>query len=462
MRIRSLPPLLAAILPLGGCAGLTHAPGAAAGFVAHQLCGGVFVSGQDADAYYREAIAPTASAIAPLVRRRVNRADLSVTANVMGVTRQAVYRGSQGCLVLHGPAPSPAAPPLRPAEPPLLSPIAGADVVEPADPALKAALDQAFAETAAPPHRFTKAVVIVHDGRIIAERYAPGYGVTTPILGWSMTKSVTSALIGVLVREGRLNLYGPAPVAAWSSPSDPRHAVSVDNLLRMTSGLDIGQSLTADLSSAFDPTTRMVFDEPDMAAFADRAPLAFPPGSRWTYTNGNTILLSRIIRDAAGGDAMGFARRELFDKLGTTGVVWETDQPGTPIGASHLWAPARDWARFGLLYLNDGVIGGQRILPEGWADYSARLTPGSETYGYGAGFWTNRGDGDGPHRRVAGGMPADSYMARGAQGQYLVIIPSARLVVLRMGMAYTDRDDVGAVERLVAEAVAAVRTEELR
>ena len=112
---------------------------------------------------------------------------------------------------------------------------------------------------------------------------------------------------------------------------------------------------------------------------------------------------------------------------------------------------------FGLLYLNDGVVGGERILPEGWVDYSARLTPGSEDFGYGAGFWTNRGAGPAIASRVAAGMPADSFMARGSQGQYLIIVPSARLVILRMGMAYTDRGDVAATERLVADAVAAVR-----
>jgi CubicO group peptidase (beta-lactamase class C family) len=120
-----------------------------------------------------------------------------------------------------------------------------------------------------------------------------------------------------------------------------------------------------------------------------------------------------------------------------------------------MWASARDWARLGQLYLDDGVAGGQRILPEGWVDYSARPTPGSETYGYGAGFWTNRGDGAAQRFRVAGGMPADSFMARGAQGQYVVIIPSRHLVVVRMGPAHTHLDDIAAVQRLVREVIAA-------
>ena len=174
------------------------------------------------------------------------------------------------------------------------------------------------------------------------------------------------------------------------------------------------------------------------------------------------MLLSRIIRDKVGGDpaaVMGFAHRELFDKLGMTGVTLEFDAAGTPIGASHMFATPRDWARFGLLYLNDGVIGGTRILPAGWGDYSARQTAHSGDYGYGAGFWTNRGGGEGATSRIAGGMPADAYFARGSQGQVVVIVPSANLVVVRMGYAFTPRDDMPVIARLVGDAVAAVSRE---
>ena len=166
----------------------------------------------------------------------------------------------------------------------------------------------------------------------------------------------------------------------------------------------------------------------DEAAFAKTAELGAAPGTRWNYTNGNTMLLARMIRDEAGDDAasvLRFAHRELFDKLGMEHVTLEFDGAGTPIGSSHMWASARDWARFGQLYLDDGVVGGERILPEGWVDYSARLTPGSETYGYGAGFWTNRGTTGGAAKRIGLGMPPDSFMARGSQGQDIAIVPSA-------------------------------------
>lgn len=448
-----------AVLAVTGCADLHRPAGVAAGYISHELCSGVFISGQNPDAYYREAIAPTLSVADPLASHSLDRAHGEATASFAGlVTRKSVYLGPQGCLMLHAATAVPPTPRLPSPTPSLMPPIAGPDVVEPTAPALKAALDHAFAEPDRGPHRWTKAVVVLKDGRVVAERYAPGYGVDTPIQGWSMTKSVTNALIGVLVRQGRLSVDGPAPVAAWSNPGDPRHAISVDNLLRMTSGLDIGQSLTSDASTAWDPTTHMVFDTDDMAAFAEKARLKAPPGTWWNYTNGNTLLLSRMIRDRTGGDTahvLAFIHRELFDKLGMEHAVLEFDAAGTPIGASQLWASGRDWARFGQLYLDDGVVGGERVLPEGWVDYSARLTPGSDHFGYGAGFWTNRGGSTAARERIAAGIPADAFMARGSQGQYVVIIPSRRLVVVRLGMAYTDRGDIVAEERLISEVVAA-------
>lgn len=370
---------------------------------------------------------------------------------------RAVYRGPQGCLVLRGDPPPPAVQPPVTAAPALLPPIAGPEVVEPDDPALRAALDRAFVERPAPPLRQTKAVVVVRDGKIIAERYAPGYTMETPLPGWSATKSVTNALIGILVRQGKVAAQGPAPIAAWASPGDPRHAISIDNLLRMNSGLDCGQSLTASAGDAFDPSAHMVFGERDMAAFAASRPLKWTPGSHWTYTNCNTLLLSQILRDKTGGDAAGvtaFAHRELFDRLGMQHVTLELDAVGTPIGASHMFASARDWARFGLLYLDDGVVGGERLLPEGWVDYSATPTPGSEEFGYAAGFWTNRGPGGGARYRIARGMPADAFMARGAYGQYVVVVPSQRLVVARFGTALDRRNDMDGVARLVADLIA--------
>lgn len=453
--------LLPAAALSASCSSLDRALGVPVHYTSHQLCSAVFVGGLDPEGFYAQSIAPVIAPVGGLMSRHIDRDKSEVTTSLLGLaTSRAVYRGPLGCQVDHGIvlAPQPVLPPLAPS---LLPAIAGPAVTEPDDPALRSALDHAFAEPPSGPLRQTKAVVVIHEGRVIAERYAAGYGVDTPMIGWSATKSVTNALIGILVRDGKLSVDGPAPVAAWSRPDDPRHAITIDNLLRMTSGIDFGQSMTADWTSAFDPSAQMEFDAPDMAAAAEQAPLRDRPGSKWLYTNGNTMLLSRMIRDRAGGDAasvLRFAHRELFDKLGMTHVALEFDNAGTPIGSSHMWAPARAWARFGLLYLNDGVLDGERILPPGWVDYSARLTAGSEAFGYGAGFWTNRGALRGfAERRLRLGMPADSFMARGTQGQYVVVVPSARLVVVRLGMAFSRFEDIEGVSQLVREATAAVR-----
>jgi len=329
-------------------------------------------------------------------------------------------------------------------------PAASSLEVVPASPRLEAALDHAFAEPTAPPYRWVKAIVILHDGKIVAERYAPSYSADTPFFGYSLSKSVTNALRGILVREGKLSVDGPAPVPEWSNPADPRHAITVNQLLRMTSGLDLEES-----DSGFDPISRMLFLEPDMGAFAARAPLKTPPGTNWNYTSGNTLILSRIIRDAVGGRAQNvleFARRELFEPLGITSATIEFDCSGTPVGSQYVLASARDWARLGLLYLHDGVASGKRILPEGWVQYSAEPTLNSA---YGAGFWTNRGSNEDAQWRVRAGMPGDSFYGSGNFGQRLVIAPSESLVIVRLGFTHSPDFDMRGLVRLVGETIVA-------
>ncbi|HEY2256886.1 MAG TPA: serine hydrolase [Variovorax sp.] len=452
--------LLACASLLAACGHLSPERAAlvSTGYVSHELCSGVFVAGQDPQRYYREAIEPLGGPFAFLMGHTVDREHAEVRATLAGMAEsRAVYRPPLGCVNETDIAlPDTGIAPMTPGGSFAFAALA-ADPAPSSDPALGAALDHAFAEPAQGPQRHTQAVLVVHGDRIIAERYAAGIGVDTPLTGWSATKSMTNALLGILVRQGRLDMNAPAPVAAWADPRDPRHAITPDQLLRMTSGLDIGQTLND--VSPFDPAARMLFVEHDMAAFAERAPLAHPPGTHWNYTDPNTLLLSRIVRDAAGGDAAGtyaFVQRELFDKLGMQHATLEFDGAGTPVGSSQLWAPARDWARLGLLYLHDGVAGGERILPPGWVAYSARPTPGAEYVGYAAGFWTNRGSGYGASYRIAAGIPADAFMARGTYGQYVLIIPSQDLVIVRLGPAWTARGDMDAVARLAREVIAAL------
>jgi CubicO group peptidase (beta-lactamase class C family) len=426
----------------------------ATGTVGHTLCSEVFVAGLEPGPAFREIFGSMPGIRhLPLLRYHVDTAKKEVTATVAGrFASRAAYQDGLGCsIVVDGGRinSAPAAETADDTRPAGGSDIAGPSVVEPADEKLRGALDHAFAEAAGGPPRGTKAVVVLHDGRVVAERYAPGYGIDTPLLGWSMTKSVVNALVGVLVRQGRLSVAGPAPVPAWRDPSDPRHAITVEQLMRMTSGLALDET-----NSGFDPSSRMLFTEPDMAGFAESAPLEAPPGTRYHYSSPSTLILSRIVRDAAGGraeDVRQFAARELFNPLGMRGVTLEFDAAGTPVGSSYMYATARDWARFGLLYANDGVAGGRRILPEDWIRYSASPTPGSRD-GYGAGFFTNRGESDYGRLRVRGGMPADSFFASGTQGQRIVIAPAERLVVVRLGRSQDwETFDMRGLIRLVAE-----------
>lgn len=418
--------------------------------VSRGLCDAAFVSGVDPDRVFGEESAPMMRGIGWAISYRVDRARHEARASILGgFAARAVFRPGLGCLVMHGGGPVPEAEGFMPA--PIASPFP-AGRVESSDPAIRQALDRAFAEPDPAHPRRTKAVVILHDGRLIAERYAPGYGPDTPIWAHSLTKSVINALIGILVRDGRLRTDQPAPVAAWQSPDDPHHGITIDQLLRMDSGLPFD-----DTDDLLNPLTRMTFLQRDMAGYAARMPLAHRPGTVWGYSNLGYVLLGHMISAAAGGtavDAERFARRELFAPLGMAHTVIQTDATGSLIGSGDIYGTARDFARFGQLYLDDGVVDGRRILPEGWVAYSHSQTLDT---GYGAGFWLNiKNDTRVPVWHALWGMPQlpqDMYYGRGAFGQYMVIVPSEKLVVVRMGISLWYGDHTG---DLVASVIAAL------
>jgi len=219
----------------------------------------------------------------------------------------------------------------------------------------------------------------------------------------------------------------------------------------MTSGLALDET-----NSGFDPSSQMVFLHNDMAGFAIGAPLIAPPGTRWHYSSATTEILAKIIRDAVGGpeQTLAYAWRELFNPLGMRNVTLEFDASGTLQGSAFMFASARDWARFGLLYLDDGVVGGKRILHEDWVDYSAAATLDTD---YGVGFWTNRSENRRAKARVSLGIPRDAFFASGDLGQRIVIIPSQRLVVVRLGDSIAPGGDIRGLARLVKEVIAATQ-----
>jgi CubicO group peptidase (beta-lactamase class C family) len=381
-------------------------------------------------------------------------------ASVLGgiVRARAVLRPGLGCtLAPDGPVVRDAAvealPPRPPRDPARAWPEGEAALLAPPPPAALRAIARAFEEPGPPrPRRETRAVVVARDGRLVAERYAPGVDPDAPLLSWSMAKSVTMALVGVLVLDGRLSLEAPAPVPEWCGAGDPRGTITLDQLLRQSSGLAFDETL-----GAVSDVSRMLFTEPDTGAFAASFPLAARPDTVWSYSSGTSNLVARIVRDAFGGDLAAmvrYARERLFDPAGMTTALFEPDASGSFIGSSFAFMTARDWARFGELFRRDGVWNGRRLLPEGWVRYATTPTPKAPLGRYGAHWWLNAGEPGAPERRPWPALPADVYAARGHSGQWLVIVPSARLVVVRLGLTVPDREDDGTQE-LVAERLAA-------
>ncbi len=428
----------------------------ATGVVAHNVCSKSFVSGLDPATVFSETVERDGlRRLRWVLSYQIDRSRKTVDAAVGGLfASHALFHDGLGCVLQQGSEQpyllkSDIEALRAPKAPPLLAEIAGPELVQPATAALKDALDHAFEEPAEPPFRRTKAVVVVRDGKVIAERYAPGIGIDTPLLGFSMTKSVINALLGIMTQQGLVSPSIPAPIPEWRAASDPRHAIEVEHLMRMTSGLALDET-----NSGFDPSSQMIYLHDDMAGFAVNAPVIAPPGKRWAYSSATTQLLARIVRDAAGGPerTLAFAWRELFNPLGMRDVTLEFDGVGTVQGSSYMLASARDWARFGLLYLNDGVVGGKRILHADWVDFSAAATLDTD---YGAGFWTNRSEHEHAKGRVRAGMPRDAFYASGDLGQRVVIMPSQHMVVVRLGNSVAPDGDIGGLTRLIRELIAA-------
>jgi CubicO group peptidase (beta-lactamase class C family) len=283
----------------------------------------------------------------------------------------------------------------------------------------------------------TRAVVVLYKGQLVAEKYAPGFSRTTRLAGWSMAKSITNALIGVLVKQNKLQLNQPAPVPEWRQAHDPRRAITVRHLLQQTSGLDFEEHYGKSSDA-----TRMLFQTADMGAYAASQPLLHPPGTVFQYTSGNSNILSRLIRHTVGErDYHAFPYEQLFYKIGMYSALLEPDASGTFVGSSYSFATARDWARFGLLYLNDGVAGQERILPAGWVKQTTTPAGAAPIGEYGFHFWLNAGAKDNPADRKFPSLPADMFYANGVEGQNIFIIPSEKLVVVRLGLTRKGKYD---------------------
>jgi CubicO group peptidase (beta-lactamase class C family) len=441
-----------AVIWLSGCASLPPSVlQQASGATSQSICSAVFVSGLEPASVYRVAQRPEPgmSLVDWALRYHVDATRHEVRTTVAGgFLSRSQFEEGRGC-TLRGTLPSPTPITVQAPQPALLREIGAPGVVVGQTAALRAAIDAAFIEPGVGGARATQAVVVVHKGQVVGERYAPGVGIDTQLDGHSMAKSLVNGVVGVLVREGRLTVQ--TKTAVWDR-ADPRAQITVENLLRMDAGFDFDEGVGASTAG------EMWFTQGDTARFAARRPLVSGVGRQWHYSSGSYAILSQILKERIGNPqaVSDFAHHEILDPLGMRHTTIEFDGVGTMMGANAVYASARDWARFGLLYLQDGAVGDRRILPEGWVRFSTTPTLGQ---GYGAGFWLNTTNAAIPTWGFPWGLPgapSDAFMARGYLGQWLVVVPSAQLVVVRMGFSHGGAGEMASVAKLVREAVAAV------
>lgn len=325
-----------------------------------------------------------------------------------------------------------------------------------ADAPLRQALDKiiapAFEGTRPEALARTKAILVVKGGEIVAERYADGITRDTRLQSWSMAKSFLHAALGLAAQDGKVDPAKAAPVASWKGANDPRNTITVRQLAQMTDGLAFEENYSRPSASAM----QMLFGvgRGDVGRFAAMTPSGHQPGTHWNYSSGSANILSRILRENFGGREAyrDYLKSHLFDRIGMTSAVAEFDASGTWIGSSYLHATARDYAKFGLLYLRGGKWEDRQLLPQSWIDFAR--TPTMASHGrYGALFWLNAADPDTGAPAISPDIPADTFMARGFGGQLIAIIPSRDIVLVMSNAAYTD--DAQPIVTLVANLVKA-------
>lgn len=438
----------------------------AAAYAAKVAASALFVSGRTLDSVLAEELAPTRpieALIRPLLQFDVDSAARTVTCRLGAASAMAVATVDLGCTLV--PAGESAAV-LRSRGAAVRQPIATTPVdrgtvdwprgdrlpTEPAPgvdhAALRAAVAAAFVDQPGKPETVTRAVVVVHRGRLVAEQYAPGVHATMPLPGWSMSKTLTHALLGVRVQQGRLDPAAPLAVPEWRCATDGHEQLTLMDLLTMRSGLRWNE----DYDDPRSDSLRMLFRSADAAAVYAAMPLEHARGQRFVYSSGSTNLLCRVLRRTFATDReyWAFPRTQLFAPLGMHTAVLETDASGTFVGSSYGFASARDWARLGMLYADDGVVAGERLLPAGWVQAAATAGSGE----FGAHVWCNRDpDGDGPRRPEWPDLPDDLLRMDGHEGQYCVVFPRQQVVVVRLGCTKNGGFDLHGLLRRTLAAV---------
>jgi CubicO group peptidase (beta-lactamase class C family) len=399
-----------------------------ANYSAKIVCSNVFLAGRDPDEVLRVDVQAPGISILRLMKVSVDRERGVVRAGFLGFIGNglAVARPGQGCTVLPdgevGSAPAATA-----AAAAASSPTPDAAWPEGNTVETKPELDRILADDvlAGPGAR---AIVVVDHGRIVAERYTAGFGATTPLLGWSMSKTIVAGLIGMLVKDGKLALDQSG---LWPADGSGREHIHVADLLAMSSGLRFNEEY-----GAVSDVTTMLYLKPDMAGFARDQPLAHPVGEFWSYSSGTAVILSRIVQDAAGPEAPNFVKSRLFNPLGMSSAIMESDERGTLVGSSYTYATARDWARYAQFLLQEGVWHGQELLPNGYVRMMATpVAASSGQYGHGqVWLWGSDAATPGVNPDAAFGIPADTFWMSGHDGQNIAVMPSRQLIVVRLGL----------------------------
>lgn len=370
-----------------------------------------------------------------------------------GVTRTAKRYGSQGCVALPVGEDSVFFRPsvVEPNLPdPDRTPWPVGDVVpdEPWPAGIDSALVAGAVDVAFDPDGMTLGFVVTHRGRIIGERYGEGIGVRTPLESWSMGKSLTGTLMGVLIQQGAYGLWQPALVPEWQTPGDPRQAIRIGDIMRMSSGIRIRAPQDPDYDPSLGYPDHLFFYTGTVNSFewAATRPQQWPPNTVGRYRNSDPVLTNYLIRlavEARGEDYHAFPQRALFDRIGIRSMVMETDPYGNFLTQGYELGAARDWARLGNLWLQDGIWNGERILPQGYVEYARTVAPAWEADGrpiYGGSFvWLNT--------TQTFPVPADAFYFAGAGGQYTIVIPSREMVVVRLGKYRGSRVGRQALER---------------
>jgi CubicO group peptidase (beta-lactamase class C family) len=418
------------------------------GYGAKNLCSCVFVAGRDPQQVIAQELG---ASLVNLGTYEAHYEDSSATASVFGLSkRKAIYRKGVGCTLISEISEEE----LRSQKINIQSkPIVNQDTIawpcgnKVSDSSLRkfsklaSVVDAAFAETDKENPVNTRAVIVVQNGELVGEKYAPTFNQNTKLIGWSMTKTITNAMVGVLVKEGKLKVEEPAPVSEWRG--DERSKITLNNLMQASSGL-AWEEVYGGPSTA----TNMLFKKKDAGGYAAQSKIQDQPTTKWYYSSGTTNIISRITRQTIGDqDYYQFAYREIFNQIGAYSMVIEPDASGTYVGSSFSYATARDWARFGLLYLNDGVWSNKRIFPEGWVKYSTSPASAAPQGEYGAQIWLNAGNKNNPSDKRFPDVPNDMYLMDGFEGQSVIMIPSRQVVIVRLGLSQKREFDVNAFVR---------------